>query len=716
MGFMQKLRQNMPAVVIGLIVMFVALIIFEWGDTSRGRKISTGHNAIATVNGEEINATLYQARVTQIINDQREANPDAPIDEERIREQVWQQMIDETLIRQEADRLGVTVSDDELSEALLYDPPPGLKQPFTDSTGVFHQDQFFAFMRDISGYMTQRGAKPADIAKIKSQITNLQEHMRTDRLREAVQSVVGSSAIPSPAEARAAFDDQRTKATGTFALIDATMISDSSVKVSDDEVHKYYDAQKGDFQQKASREVRYALFNLAPSASDSSKVARNLRDVSEALSHANTPGAKDTVFEQYMAKLGSGKFAGTSYTPLQEISPELQAALQGATPGSVIGPVRLQDGNYLINVVDVKDSGEVFVKAQHILLRTTPTGNNDSVKALAEKVAQEAKGGAPFEGLVQQYSADPGSAQRGGDLGYFKKGMMVKPFEEAAFAAAAGQVVGPVKSDFGYHIIKVNDRSTRSYKLRDIRFDVKVSNITKNELSRRAAQFREELAKGGSIDSLASKQKIQVLESGPIDRLTPVAGSMKLTNFAYTGNVGDVSEVMELPNGSFLVGQLSKIHKDGVMEFDDAKNMIIAKLRNQKKLDMIKDKATKLRAQLGPNDSLSKLQQLDPTVQVRQFSDVSRSAPFPGVGFDFGLSNAAFNLKLNQTSDLIRGERGYYVVMVTNRAQPTDQEFENEKAKFIQSLVAQRRQTLFQEWLQKQRERAEIDDFRQTRY
>jgi len=716
MGFMQKLRQNMPAVVIGLIVMFVALIIFEWGDTSRGRKISGGHNAIASVNGDDISAVEYQNRVTDIINAQRAANPDAPVDEERIREQVWQMMVDEMLIRQEAQRLGITISDDELREVLLYDPPPALKQPFVDSTGTFHQNEYLSFMSDINGFMTARGAQPNDIDKIKKQIKTMEEGIRLDRLREAVQSVVASSAIPSPAEARAAFDDQQAKATGVFALIDATSISDSAVKVSDEDARKYYDAHKGDFQQRNAREVRYAMFNLLPSSSDSSKVAKNLRDVSEALGRATTPQAKDSVFKQFASKLGTSNYNGTSYTPLQEIAPELQTAIQGSEPGAVIGPIRLSEGNFLVNVVDVRDSGEVFVKAQHILLRTAPGGNDDSVKALAEKVFQRAKAGEPFEMLVQQFSADPGSAQRGGDLGYFKKGSMVKPFEDAAFAATTGSIVGPVKTEFGYHIIKVTDRSSKSYKLRDIRFDVKVSNITRNEVSRRAAQFREELSKGMVIDTLAAKQKIQVLESGPIDRLQPAGGSMKLTNFAYAGNVGDVSEVIELQGGGYIVGQISKIRKEGMMEFDDAKQTIIAKIRNQRKLDMIKDKATKLRAQLAAGDSLSKLQQIDPTVQVRPFTDVSRSAPFPGVGFDYGLTNAAFNLKLNQTSDLIRGERGYYIVTVANRTQPTDQEFETEKAKFIQNLIAQRRQTSFQEWLQKQRERASIDDYRNTRF
>src|SRR5690606_3587079 len=107
---------------------------------------------------------------------------------------------------------------------------------------------------------------------------------------------------------------------------------------------------------------------------------------------------------------------------------------------------------------------------------TTGT-NDDSVQAQAESLLKRAQSGENFDELARQYSADPGSGQRGGDLGFFRRGSMVKPFEDAAFAASVGSIVGPVKTDYGYHIIKVTDRSMKSYKLRDLRFDPHISNI-----------------------------------------------------------------------------------------------------------------------------------------------------------------------------------------------------------------------------------------------
>jgi hypothetical protein len=127
---------------------------------------------------------------------------------------------------------------------------------------------------------------------------------------------------------------------------------------------------------------------------------------------------------------------------------------------------------------------------------------------------------------------------------------------------------------------------------------------------------------------------------------------------------------------------------------------------------MLKDKATKIRASLGANDSLTKLATGDSTVQIRAFNDATRSTPFPGVGFDYVLTNAVFNNKIGQVSDLIRGERGYYIVQVNSRTVPTDKEYDTERLKFVQQLTEQRRQTMFQEWLQKEREHASIQDLR----
>jgi parvulin-like peptidyl-prolyl isomerase len=269
-----------------------------------------------------------------------------------------------------------------------------------------------------------------------------------------------------------------------------------------------------------------------------------------------------------------------------------------------------------------------------------------------------------------------------------------------------------VKTDFGYHIIKVNEKTSRAYKLRDLKFDVNVSNQTRNLLRRKAADFRTQLAEGGSIDSLAARMKLQVFESGAIEKNQPAGGTIQLTNFAFNANQGEASDVIQLQDGSLLVAQVTKVRKAGTMDFTDARQAIIDKLRTRKKLELLKPRAEKMRAALASGDSLSAVRTVEPSAEVTPFADVARSAPVPGVGFDYPLTSAIFATQQGEISGLIRGERGYYIVRVDRLTQPTDQEFLAERAKFTQDLITQRRQQKYQEWLRKSREKAQIEDYR----
>ncbi|MBS1912530.1 MAG: peptidylprolyl isomerase [Bacteroidetes bacterium] len=700
-------------VIIFLIAAFIILIVVDWGFERSGlggNRSRVDANVAGVVNGENISRAEFDKLVKERMDEQRQGNPDAPIDEEQIREQVWQDMISKKLIEQAANRLGIGVTDDQLVNELLYNPPQVLKQAFMDSTGtVFRQRDYFAFMQDPQKFLIDRKYPRDKVGEIMGQILKIQDAVRFQMLAEGVQDVVTASGIPSPAELRRQYDDQKTKASGTFVMIDPNMIPDSAAKVSDDEAHKYFDAHKMDFQQKASREFRYVMFTLTPSAQDSSAASNKLKNALQRLNEATTPDAKSAAFAELASKFGAGKFAGSEYTPLQKLAPDLQAAISGAQPGAVIGPIRLDDGSYLVNVIDIKDTGETFVRAQHILFKTDGK-NDDSVKAQAEKILARAKGGEDFGALASQYSADPGSASKGGDLGYFQKDKMVKEFADAAFGAQPGSIVGPVKSQFGYHIIKVNERSSKNYKLRDIRFDARISKLTETQIRAKAQQFRDKLNQGVPIDTLAAQMKLQVLESGPLNEQIPAAGSMKLTRFAYDGKVGSVSEVIDLKDRSMVVAQVSKVRTPGAMDFADAKEGVILKLRMKKKLDMIQSRAQKLRSSLTPGDSLSKLTAIDSTIHVRTFNDATLTTPFQGVGFDYPLSSVIFSIQPGKVSDLIRGDHGYYITMVSGRTKPTDQEFASEKAKFSEQYVQQKRQELFSEWIQKEREHSKIQD------
>src|SRR5207244_2439227 len=128
--------------------------------------------------------------------------------------------------------------------------------------------------------------------------------------------------------------------------------------------------------------------------------------------------------------------------------------------GDILDVSKEFDGFHLIKVLEFRPGKDDFLRASHILVKIE---NNDSAKALkqAKDLLAAARRGEDFAELARKNSQDPGSGANGGDLGWFGKGRMVKQFDEAAFKAKPGQIVGPVRSQFGYHIIKVVARDNR---------------------------------------------------------------------------------------------------------------------------------------------------------------------------------------------------------------------------------------------------------------
>ena len=149
------------------------------------------------------------------------------------------------------------------------------------------------------------------------------------------------------------------------------------------------------------------------------------------------------------------------------------------------------------------------VHARHLLVRAEQTASEPE-KAAARKKAEEAltraKAGEPFEKLAQEYSQDPGSAQQGGDLGWFGKGRMVAPFDSASFALQPGQLSGIVETQFGYHVIKVEEkRSSPGKSFEEMKEQIR--QVIAQERSQ--AQFRT------TLDGLKEKAKIKIEAPAP---------------------------------------------------------------------------------------------------------------------------------------------------------------------------------------------------------
>lgn len=712
MAIMERLRKSVFGV-FGTIILFIILIVFLWGDASQGSSnMQRGDaNVAGTVNGEDITYEEFNARVDAAMEQQAAqaaADGEKP-DRATMQEQVWQQMVQERLLFQMAEKYGVAVSDEELRILMYTEPPQQLTGMFTDTAGTFLQQQYNQFLANIDGFLLQQKATPEQAANVRAMVLDAQNNLRLQKTIERMMRLVGSLHPRSPLMMRAGYDQTNTKASGSFVLLSTNLIPDASVTVDKTEVRKYYDDHLDFYKRKPSRVIKYAVLGLGPSSKDSARVQSRFETYIESMAKGTTPEQKDSIFGELTAQLGGKLFKGNTYQSLHELPAEIQDTIRSLPSKSIIGPVSIDGSRYYINLTDRRDSGSSTVKVAHILLSSAT--DNDSIKALAQQIAERARGGEDFAKLVAEYSQDQGSAQTGGDVGWVNEATNFVPeFKAAALKLDAGEVSDPVKSQFGYHIIKASEKSNTSYKLRALNFDVQISDATRNSLQRTAKKIKQQLEEGMSFDAIGKEHGVKVEESTPIySPNQPIANTTLLGQFAFSSEINDVSDVRKMPDGSVVVAQLTEINQGGPAPLDDVAEQITALLKNRKKVAMLKERADKIRAGLSPSDSLSKAVTIDSTAAVREFTDATPTGSMPDIGFDPALSAKLFQLKAGELSQPIKGDLGYYIVKLNTISVPTDATYASDKELYEKQGLGQARSSVFGKWFQGVMENASVE-------
>lgn len=711
MGTMEKIRQTSPVILAIVAVLFIGFMVVADMDPSTLMSQSDQSTmAIGTVNGEKILYSEFEKRVQEAVENQRnQVGPDAEIDDEPIRQQVWNGMVDEILLRQQAEALGITVSDAELRMVLLEDPPEQLKQPFTDSSGTFLKDIYLKVMTNPA---TMKDYFPPQyIPQLQKGILQFEDYLRVSRLQEKLRAAVTASASVIPTTyLQHQYKVENSSADVQYIAINASTINDQDVKVGDDEIAAYYNKYKEYYKQKPSRKLKYITLKLAPSQHDSSTAIAKTTNVAKALQSAASLQERDSIFSDYLLQYNGETH---DYALAKDIDPLKHSYIASVPDQEVVGPVRLVDGTYFFRVDGRRKGENEQVQASHILINFGT--NKDSAKAEANRIYNLAKGGEEFAALATKYSADPGSAQRGGDLGFFGKGRMVKPFEDAAFGAEPGSITAPVESQFGFHIIKVVSKDSDEIKFSEIRIAPLMSTATKNQQRAAANQIKEMLEAGKSMETIAEQQGYQINETGFFPKENPVLGSMSLTLFAFENDVNDVASPIELKREGLVVAQIAAARTTGLKPLEDMKEEIRTRLLRQKKLDIIKAKVEETRRKIASAGSMAAAKALDSSLPIQTVT-VRENGQVSGLGQEVAFTNAAFALPLNKLSEPIRGEHVYFVLEVTNRTEANMKDFEGKRGELYKSRTARLQASAFYRWLNAVKEHADIEDNRLSVY
>ena len=351
-------------------------------------------------------------------------------------------------------------------------------------------------------------------------------------------------------------------------------------------------------------------------------------------------------------------------------------------------------------------------RASHILLKTE--GKDDAVvKKQAEDLLAQLKKGASFEELAKKNSQDEASAAKGGDLDYFNKGQMVPEFDKAAFSLPIGQLSDLVKSNYGYHIIKVIDRKAASSKtLAEVR--AQIEDQLKYEQAQTAAQKLADKVAGGlkkpsDFDSVARANGLQGGESGLFLPDEPIAGigmAPAVGQQAFQLKEGEVSDPLRTPQGFAFITVTGK-QAPYVPKLDEVKSKVRDEVLKLKAIDAARTKAASIAAALKSGDFEKAAKAAG--VEAKTTELVTRGAPLGDAGVSPALETAAFALPAGGVSDPVVTENGAAIVKVIERKDVAPDELAKQKETLRGEILNERRNKFFSAYMTKARGRMKIN-------
>jgi parvulin-like peptidyl-prolyl isomerase len=698
MAIMTKMRDNMPAILIGLVVVFVITIIFDWGMGYLGLDTGRQNPVIGEINGREITYFEFNQLVERARENQKaQSGQDIEDDQfETFRQQVWDAYVTQILIEQQIDKWGIKVTDDEIRGIILGEEPPEfLKRNFIDSLGNFNRSVYEQALMD---------------PRNREALVQAEDAVKQQQLQEKLQSFIQASIIIPENDIKRKFKEQNLSADAKFVLFDPNSIPDDQVKVTEEDLKNYYNKNLDLYKIEAQRKLKYVMFKEVATKSDSESVFKELKSIAE-------EAKRDTDFAS-IVKIYSTK-------PYQErafahgsLPKEGEKILYSGKVDDVVGPAPTYDGYSVFKIVRDSSSQDEYVLASHILINF---GIDTSLafKKINELLS-ELRGGADFAKIAKDYSQDPVSAAQGGDLGWFGKGMMVPEFEKAAYSAKIGELVGPVKTNYGFHIIKVFDRSKRVVIAAEINNPVKVSAQTQEEIYNAATDYIYTIEKGSDFDKEAELMNYSVQETTPFNEKTefvPGIGMHKaIVKFAFDNKLGAVSEVFRIQNG-YVVVKVSEVINSGVKSFDEVKEGLKPTVLREKKTDMMKKKAEEMKKKIPSGESLDYLTSFDPSLVTTQTGSFNYGQFVGGgIGRDFNFNYSAFSLQPDQISQPIKGNRGYYLIQLTTKSNFDTTAYSVQKNILRNQIFQEKRSQLFNNWLSELKKNSKIEDYRYKYY
>lgn len=648
MSVIQRIRDKAAWFVFGAIALSLIAFILQDAFTRRGGYFSSS-TTLAKINGATIDRDQYEHKLD--FYEQANGTPRA-----QLMGSVWDYMVDQTLMQQQYDELGIKVNSDELSDVLFGDnPPQWMQQAFTDpKTGVYNPEvarQQFAQIK-----------KNADDPRNAQLYEGYLEPTILQTLREKYQSMVTGAVYVPKWMAEKTNADNNSLAKISYVSVPYATIADSTIKVSDEEIATYIKNHPTQYQQKdETRQIAYVSFDAAPSKADTAEVVNQLNQLKGEFASTNDE-------KSFLARNNSELTYYNSFLNKKEIKQAVNDSLFSLSVGSIYGPYA-DNNNYVLAKLVAEKQMPDSVKVRHILVATaqqTQTGqfarvrDDSTAKRRLDSAIALIKTGSSFDSTCAVYSDDPGSKDKGGVYDYFSSGRMMEEFNDFSFNNPVG-TKDVVKTAYGYHYIEILGQkgSETGYKFAYLAKPVVASQETINAASTAATQFAATSRTKDQFDANAKKlnKQTQVAENiKPNDfTIQGIGDNRQMVKWVADNDPGDISEPFEV-NDKYVVAVILSISKPGLQSVALARPMVEPLIRNEKKAQQIINAKFK-------GTTLEQLAQSTGS-EVKTADSISyQSFVINGIGNEPKILGAAFNKQLQgKASTPIAGLSAVFVI------------------------------------------------------
>jgi peptidyl-prolyl cis-trans isomerase D len=578
-------------------VAFIGFMVAVWGMDLRSSESRMAAGTVGEVNGQAIDARAYEDALRLLLDNYRDQNPNRDVSDDAQRQfadQAWQNIVQRTVLMQEARRRKIKVTDAEVVAYIRRNPlEQFLQNPSLQTDGRFDMQKYQQFLNDP-----------------RFDLTPLEDYVRSLLPLEKLRQEVAATVSVTDAEIRERFLADEEKVEATYLLIATRAFRDTSVAVTDEETQAYYAAHGDDFKRPEQAALSYVFFEKKASEQD-----------------------------------------------------------------------------------------------------------DQEARTRADEILEEAKGGEDFADLAQFSSEDAGTAAKGGDLGFFGRGAMVKEFDDAAFAAEAGAIVGPVKTRFGYHVIKVEEKRRNAageeeLRARHVLIKVEPSGETVSAIRDAAAEFAAAAAKEGFAKAAAAAG-LTPSATTPFTKGDFVAGIgifRRANVFAFASATGQTSPALDGPRGYYVFAVEQRI-PPGVPPLDEIRDLVRQQIFTTRARDAARARADEALAAVRSGTSF------DEAVarfgaEKRETGPVARTATLPAVGRETALIYAAFALDAGGIGGVVEQNAGFYVVRVDRKIPADESLLDSRKGDLRSAIFQEKMSARFSEFVQNLIETAKIEDHR----